>query len=448
MVLKTAILLIALVAAPLAAQETALDRYVREEDATHQWRVAGSVQGSGYTTDVLEVTSQRWLTEAEVDKPVWKHWVVITRPAEVKHRTAVLFIDGGDNTDAAPGSGNPLLRTLALETKAVLVEVKGVPNQPLKFAGDTKAGRSEDAVIAFSWKRYLETGDERWPARLPMTKAVVRAMDAVQAHCATAQGGSLNIVNFIAAGGSKRGWTTWSAAAVDARVVAIIPIVFDALNIEKSFPHHKNSYGTWSGALQDYVDEGLESWFGTESFGKLLEIEDPFLYRERMGLPKFVVNASGDEFFLPDSSRFYWNDLPGEKYLRYVPNSRHSISQEAALDIFAWVDAFLNGRPRPRFYWRLDRASGETVLHALDKPSEVRLWSAVNENARDFRVDTVGPEAWASRRIEGVNGIYRVKPDPPAAGYAAYFLELTFDSGGAFPFRFTTEVAVTPDTLP
>lgn len=447
MLARIGVLFLVLVAAPLIGQETALDRYVRAEDASYQWKLVSSSPGPGFTTDVLELTSQRWLTEAEVDKPLWKHWVVITRPEEVKHRSAILFIDGGDNIDPAPGP-NPLLRSLALETKAVLVEVKGVPSQPLRFVGDTLAEREEDAIIAYSWKKYLETGDERWPARLPMTKAVVRAMDAVQAHCATAQGGGLSIPNFIAAGGSKRGWTAWSVAEVDARVVAVVPIVFDALNIAKSFPHHKNSYGSWSGALTDYDAAGIESWFGTESFGKLLEIEDPYLYRERLALPKFIVNASGDEFFLPDSTRFYWNDLPGEKYLRYVPNSRHSISQEAALDVFAWVDAFLNGRPRPRFYWRLDRESGETVLHALDKPAEVRLWRAVNEKSRDFRVDTIGPDAWTSEKIEGVNGIYRAKPAPPASGYAAYFLELTFESGGAFPFRFTTEVAVTPDTLP
>lgn len=447
MLIQLGVLLLALLSVPLAAQETALDRYVRAEDPSYQWKLINTISRPGSTTDVLEVTTQTWLTAAEVDRPEWKHFVLVTRPGEVKHRTAVVFIDGGSNSENAP-TANPLLVSLATEIKAVLVELKTVPNQPLKFTGDTKTSRSEDAIIAWSWKKYLETGDERWPARLPMTKAVTRTLDAVQAHCATAQGGNLTISNFIAAGGSKRGWTTWSAAAADPRIVAIVPIVFDALNIAKSFPHHKNVYGTWSTALQDYVDAGMESWFGTESFAKLLEIEDPYLYRERMTLPKFVINASGDEFFLPDSTRFYWNDLPGEKYLRYMPNTPHGIAPDAALDIFAWLDAVLSGRPRPRFYWRLDRAAGETTLHTLDKPSEVRFWHASNENARDFRVDTLGPNAWSSERIEGVNGIYRVKPAAPATGYAAYFLELTFDSGGTFPFRFTTEVVVTPDTLP
>jgi hypothetical protein len=36
----------------------------------------------------------------------------------------------------------------------------------------------------------------------------------------------------------------------------------------------------------------------------------------------------------------------------------------------------------------------------------------------------------------------------PEAGYTAFFVELIYDSGGTYPFKFTTEVSVVPDTLP
>ncbi len=42
--------------------------------------------------------------------------------------------------------------------------------------------RSEDAVIAFTWQKYV--GDPtltEWPLRLPMTKAGVKAMDVMTA---------------------------------------------------------------------------------------------------------------------------------------------------------------------------------------------------------------------------------------------------------------------------
>ncbi|HIC30222.1 MAG TPA: hypothetical protein EYO85_12435, partial [Rhodospirillales bacterium] len=81
--------------------------------------------------------------------------------------------------------------------------------------------RSEDAIIAYSWDKYLKTGDEKWPLRLPMTKAAVRAMDTATDFLAGKTGGKLKIDRFVVAGASKRGWTTWSTAAVDKRVVGI-----------------------------------------------------------------------------------------------------------------------------------------------------------------------------------------------------------------------------------
>lgn len=35
-------------------------------------------------------------------------------------------------------------------------------------------------------------------------------------------------------------------------------------------------------------------------------------------MPKLVINAGGDEFFLPDDNHYFWDDLVGPKYFRYV----------------------------------------------------------------------------------------------------------------------------------
>ena len=76
-----------------------------------------------------------------------------------------------------------------MTTRSVVAELRMVPNQPLVFANDGGRERSEDEIIAYTWDKFLRTGDERWPARLPMTKAVVRAMDAVTAFCASPAAG-------------------------------------------------------------------------------------------------------------------------------------------------------------------------------------------------------------------------------------------------------------------
>jgi len=78
----------------------------------------------------------------------------------------------------------------------------------------------------------------------------------------------------------------------------------------------------------------------------------------------------------------------------------------------------------------------------------VKLWQATNPDARDFRMETLGPKYTSTDLTPGKNGKYTGKPAAPAKGYTAYFVELTFPSGGKFPYKFTTGVVVTPDTYP
>ncbi len=137
-----------------------------------------------------------------------------------------------------------MLSQVALATKSVVAELKMVPNQPLVFHGDG-VPRKEDDLIAYTWDQFLKTGDERWPARLPMVKSVVRAMDTVEALFNADDDETHRVSEFVVAGGSKRGWTTWMTAAVDKRVVAMMPIVIDVLNVDVSMRHHYSAYGFW-----------------------------------------------------------------------------------------------------------------------------------------------------------------------------------------------------------
>ena len=44
-------------------------------------------------------------------------------------------------------------------------------------------------------------------------------------------------------------------------------------------------------------------------------------YKDRYTIPNYIITTSNDEFFLPDDSYYYFNDLPSDKYLRYVLNT-------------------------------------------------------------------------------------------------------------------------------
>src|SRR5205823_3865986 len=105
----------------------------------------------------------------------------------------------------------------------------------------------------------------------------------------------------------------------------------------------------------------------------------------------FMINAAGDQYFLPDSSRFYYYHLSGEKYLRYVPNTDHSLSNsDARQSLIAFYDLVLRRQPRPRFSWKFD-ADGSIRVDTLTRPIEVTLWQATNVTSRDFRLQSIGP---------------------------------------------------------
>jgi len=433
------------------AQETALDRYIAKPDSSYSWKLIDTITGAGFRGYVLDLTSQTWRSAAEVDRPVWKHWLTIVKPDKTTSSKALLFIGGGSNRDAAPRTISDRLASFAMESNTVVAELGMVPNQPLYFSDSKDKGRSEDDLIAYSRVKQMQTGDDTWLARLAMVKSGVRALDAIQEFLASDAGGKLKVDQFVVSGGSKRGWTTWLVGAVDKRVIAIMPTVIDALNSEAITRHHFEAYGFFSPALQDYVNHKLfPDKIGTPEYQHILAIEDPYNYlkRDRLKIPKYMVNASGDQFFLPDNSQFYFGEIQGEKYLRYVPNAKHNLAgSDARESLLAYYQAVLANKPRPRFSWKKDK-DGALIVTVKDKPREVNVWQATNPKARDFRVDTIGNAYTSSALKETKPGVYEARVNKPVSGFTAFFVELVYDSGGKYPFKFTTEVSVIPNVLP
>ncbi|HQM50854.1 MAG TPA: PhoPQ-activated protein PqaA family protein [Candidatus Hydrogenedentes bacterium] len=430
-------------------KKTALDKYVETPDPAFAYDTppAKVEENDAYTARTYHMVSQTWLKPEQVDRTKWEHWLIIIEPKELTQSEALMFIGGGSNKpDAeAPGADEGLAR-IAVMTKSIVAEIKQIPNQRLKFPDEKddryKAeGRTEDEIISYCWDKFILTGDSIWLTRLPMTKAVVRAMDVVQKE-------QPRVDRFTIVGGSKRGWTTWTVGAVDPRAVAICPAVIDLLNVVKSLDHHYAAYGFWAPAIREYEDMNVLARLHTPEFKALCDIVDPYSYIDRLTMPKYIINSTGDQFFLPDSWQFYFDDLKGEKYLRYVPNTDHGLSTEAYLNLASFHNAIINDTPRPKFAWRME-ADGNLTVECETPPTKVLLWQASNPNARDFRLESIG-EAWQSTELAAAApGVYKTAIAAPEKGWTGFMVELEFPNPGfPLPFKFTTGVSVVPQTVP
>jgi PhoPQ-activated pathogenicity-related protein len=230
------------------------EEYLSEVHPSYSYELQKTFTGEGYTAHVLRMVSQEWLTAAETDQTEWWHWVTVVVPDSVAHETGLLWIGGGSTNTRPEETLEPFVIEAALATGSVTTHLHNVPFQSVSFKNDIEFDeRSEDEIIAFGWRKFLEGGanpeDAEWLARLPMTAAAQRAMDTVTDF--TADREIAQVDSFVVGGASKRGWTTWTTAIFDDRVIAITPAVIDILNLSPSFMHHWRAYGEWSPAIED-----------------------------------------------------------------------------------------------------------------------------------------------------------------------------------------------------
>jgi PhoPQ-activated pathogenicity-related protein len=416
--------------APLTDPRTALKEYVRAPDDHYSFKVTDVESELLLTRYTILMQSQKWDPGGEVlNRKIWEHGIALLVPSSIATDRGLLLIAGGSNDDELIGDDEVERAALVARlTHSVVAVVFEVPNQPIPFS-DEPFDHKEDKLVAYSWDKVMDTGDYSWPVYLPMVKSAVRAMDAVQALLP-------QINQFVVTGFSKRGAATWLTAAVDHRVKAIAPGVFDVLNFSRQAQHHVKVYGCFAPALKDYNDYQIFQRINTPQGAALQLVVDPYSYvrrppfRERLSLPKYLINSPGDQFFVPDAARFYWRRLPGEKHIRYVPNSDHSLShseeilENTLMGFLEWYRTVLLGIPRPQVSWSLNKG-GALVIRTSPPAPVAQLWQATNATVRDFRLESIG-EDWKSSVLSSTpDGMYEVQV-PPSAGWTAYFVEITY----------------------
>jgi PhoPQ-activated pathogenicity-related protein len=425
----TRVMLAIVAAAPLAARADGaeprdlLARYVAQPPAGFAYAVRDGGRHRGAEWVELILTSQTWRGIP------WRHQLYIIRPEKLAPgpQQALLFIDGGK---WRPEYGLPpaehalpkragLYLGIANRLAAPVVVLRQVPNQPL-FGGLT-----EDALIAHTLEQYLRSGEPDWPLLLPMVRSAMSAMDAVQGYAAAQW--AVAIEGFTVTGASKRGWTTWLAAAVDNRVRAIAPMVFDVLNMTPQMAHQRESWGVLSEQIADYSSRRLTEQLGTAAGERLAAIVDPFSYRERIAQPKIVILATNDRYWPVDSARLYWDGLHGTRYPLYLPNQGHKLTDTrrivAALDAVHSHSA--RGEPLPDVSWQWDEDEGDLklVVDISPAPASVRAWVAKSPS-RDLR-----EARWRSQPMRLYKGRYVYTVRKPESGYVGLFGEAVFGRG-------------------
>ena len=115
-----------------------------------------------------------------------------------------------------------------------------------------------------------------------MVKGTVRAMDALEEFMKKKL--STDLSGFLVTGASKRGWTTWLTPAVDKRVKAIAPIVYDNLDLESQMKHQLEAWGDYSAKIKPYTKLGLpqDAVKGASWTRKLGAIVDPFAHIKKI----------------------------------------------------------------------------------------------------------------------------------------------------------------------
>ena len=427
---------------------TSMSDYIESTKNEFSYDIQEVIYEENWTGYHIKMISGEWLDSKKVDQVEWWHYVDIIIPKQTTSSTGIMFIDGGEKSDDyfrldAQSIGN------AIKTESVIVNVSNIPFQPLNFLSSEQDSFEEDDLIAFAWNKFLKQGakqkDVEWLPRFPMTRAIVRAMDLAQEIVLQ---NDIVVKDFVVSGASKRGWTAWTTAAVDSRVKAVVPMVIDMLNLVPSFENHYRSYGEFSPAIQEYVNYNIQDWLGTEEFKVLMSYIEPFSFIDKFTMPKYIINAGSDEFFSTDSWRFYYDKLPGEKIIRYVPNKNHSLDgRYLTEDLVSYFYRVINDIEIPSLSWNL---SDNKLIAELDYDGDynVSVWTAKNDNGRDFRLWEEG-ELWEETSIGKLaNNKYELNVSSNLKGYKATMIEFTIDPKSEFPLIISTGPFVFPEKYP
>jgi PhoPQ-activated pathogenicity-related protein len=397
-------------------------QYLARPEPAFRWEMRSERSLTGGKVYDLHLVSQVW------QGITWEHRLQLFVPSEMTAPSLCTVLNTGGNGGPEEALLGLMAARLSGSPFAVLYNV---PNQPIY-------GKTEDALIVHTWLKYMETGDETWPLHFPMAKAVIKAMDAIQAF--SKKQAMTPIKDFVITGASKRGWTTWLVgASKDRRVKAIAPMVIDILNVGAQVRHQLASYGKPSEQVDDYTTAGLLPLIESEKGKRLMELEDPYSYRQIITMPKLIILGTNDRYWSQDALNLYWDGLVGPKWVAYIPNSGHGLEDRGrVLNVLAaFIRAQGQSKPLPVPKWAYSPTpDGVRLAVTSDAPAKAARLFYVTAPTRDFR-----DQKWQSREMDGQGTKFTAAYARPDKGYAAVYGEVSYERDGK-SFTLTTQIRI------
>jgi PhoPQ-activated pathogenicity-related protein len=215
------------------------------------------------------------------------------------------------------------------------------------------------------------------------------------------------------------------------------------LNMRAQVRWADEMYGKQSEKIKDYVDLGLIARMDDPGMTRLRNWVDPYSYRNKYTMPKLILIGTNDPYWVVDSLRHYFADLPGPKLIYQTPNAGHDLGggKEATQTLAAFFEIIADNKPLPKMEWVIK--DGKLALE-VDQPAKAALLWTADSPDRDFRNDH-----WTSRPLTVQSGSSRASAEleKPESGYRAYLGEITLTSPTGQEYKLSTEARVTPDGI-
>jgi PhoPQ-activated pathogenicity-related protein len=379
--------------------------YVQAKDETFRWDVRSKSARDGWLRFEVALVSQAW------HGTTWTHSLDIAVPPAARSIApdAVMLYLG---RDMGPGE---TLESAAEAAGVACATMDGIPNAGL-------FGLPEGQLMRHAERQYMATGDPTWMPLCPMVKSVARALDSLEALSRAELPVSLR--RFIVLGHSKRGVTAWLAAAADPRVVGVVPMGADLLNLPAQMAAWPR-LGTILLAESDQLQR--------EAGRRIFTVMDPYNYRRNLTIPKLNVSGTNDPAYPTAGVNLFWDDMPEPKWLLYVPNRGHNEPSDSrtAPASYAFVRALARGKSLPRIVATFEEPGGQNTvrlrLTTSTPAASAQLWTA-QAPGRDLH-----SARWQVRSMSPTSGdgqSFQAEVERSQAACVGAFGEVTFIEDG------------------